>query len=271
MYDAKSRGRDRVGLFEPSIGDRMRRDARIERGLRRSLQDNNFRLVFQPIHRIAGEREIVGLEALLRWDDHELGSVSPAEFIPIAERCGLIVALDRMVRDRLLAQLAAWTRDGYTVPPVSLNVSPWCLREAEFATQLLGAMYAAGIPGSRLRLEITESALLQNEGPVRRNLMVLSSAGVAVSIDDFGTGYSSLSYLRRLPLSELKIDQSFTAGIGQAAEDDAVALAILGLAKSLGLVTVAEGVETEQQRSWLEHHGCEYGQGFGLTRPADAG
>lgn len=269
MYHAKSQGRDRVGLFDPSIGERLRRDARIERGLRRSLREDVFRLMYQPIHRIAGDREIVGLEALLRWEDSELGPVSPAEFIPIAERCGLIVALDRVGRDLLLAQLTRWRGDGYAVPPVSLNVSPWSLREAEFATELLAAMSAAGIEGSGVRLEITESALLQDEGAVSGNLMALGAAGVVLSIDDFGTGYSSLSYLRRLPLAELKIDRSLTAGISRVAEDGAVALAILGLAKNLGLSTVAEGIENEQQRSWLEDHGCEYGQGFGLSHPGE--
>lgn len=269
MYHAKSQGRDRVGLFDPSIGERLRRDARIERGLRRSLREDVFRLMYQPIHRIAGAREIVGLEALLRWEDSELGPVSPAEFVPIAERCGLIVALDRVGRDLLLAQLTRWRGDGYAVPPVSLNVSPWSLREAEFAPELLTAMSEAGIEGSRVRLEITESALLQDEGAVSGNLMALGAAGVVLSIDDFGTGYSSLSYLRRLPLSELKIDRSLTAGVGRVAEDGAVALAILGLADNLGLSTVAEGIENEQQRSWLEEHGCEYGQGFGLSRPSE--
>ena len=269
MYQAKSQGRDRVGLFHPSIRERLRREAAIERGLRRSLKNKDYRLVFQPICQISG-REIVGLEALLRWTEPELGHISPAEFIPIAERCGLIVALDRMARDLLLEQLVLWRDAGIIVPPVSLNVSPWCLREAEFADQLLAAMSDAGIPGGHLRVEITESALLQNEEAVRQNLTVLSAAGVRVSIDDFGTGYSSLSYLNRLPLSELKIDQSFTAGLGLAAEDDAVALAILGLAKTLGLSTVAEGIETEQQRRWLEDQGCEFGQGYAFARPCEA-
>jgi len=269
MYRAKSDGRDRVAVFHPAIRERLMRDAAIERGLRRSLHSDGFRMDYQPIHHISDSSTITGLEALLRWEDPELGRVGPDEFIPVAERCGLIVGVDRIAQDLVLRQVATWLKDGLRVPRVAINASPWSLREPEFAPRLLAGMEAAGVPGALLEIEVTESALLRNDDVVHNNLTLITHAGLDVVIDDFGVGYSSLSYLRRLPLSGLKIDKSFTAGLSDVAEDQAIALAILGLAKTLSLTTVAEGVETEQQRLWLEHNGCEYGQGFLFAKPVN--
>lgn len=269
MYRAKSDGRDRVAVFHPEIRERLMRDAAIERGLRRSLQSDGYRMNYQPIHRISEPCSIIGLEALLRWEDPQLGPVGPDEFIPVAERCGLIVSVDRLVQGMVLRQMNAWLTDGVPVPRVAINVSPFSLRELDFAPQLLAGMHAAQIPGSLLMIEVTEGALLRNDDVVHRNLTLITNAGVEVAIDDFGVGYSSLSYLRRLPLSGLKIDKSFTAGLSSIPEDRAVALAILSLARSLRLSPVAEGIETEEQRLWLELNGCEYGQGFLLSKPAE--
>lgn len=269
MYHAKSAGRNRVSRFHPAIRDRRLHDGGIERALRRSLYEGGFSLVFQPIYRVSKDREMAGLEALLRWTDSVIGTTSPAEFIPIAERCGLIAEIDRTVRDLLLQQVSQWRADGLDVPPVSMNVSPWSLREPGFATQLVAATHEAGIPGGKLRVEITEGALVQNEESVQQNLTILNESHIEISIDDFGTGYSSLAYLHRLPLSQLKVDRSFTAGIGLRDKGDAIVEAILGMAKTLGLATVAEGVETEEQWTWLERHNCDYTQGFLQSRPLE--
>jgi two-component system, chemotaxis family, CheB/CheR fusion protein len=269
MYHAKAQGRDRVALFHPSIREQLLRDAAIERGLRRSLQGQGYRLLFQPIVELADRRHVVGLEALLRWRDPELADVGPGEFIPVAERCGLVVALDRMVRTMVLDQICAWRDAGLDVPVVSINVSPWSLREHDFAEKLLDAMNAAEVPGSLLKLEITESALLHYDEHLQNNLALLSDAGIRFAIDDFGVGYSSLTYLRQLPLSELKIDRSFVSGFTKVAEDEVIALAILGLANSLALTTVAEGIETEEQRTWLQNNGFQYGQGYLLSKPLE--
>jgi two-component system CheB/CheR fusion protein len=212
----------------------------------------------------------VGAEALLRWQDPELGTVSPAEFISVAETSGLILELGEVVQTMLYAQIAEWRGLGLKVPPIAFNVSPRCIREVGFADRLIASAQAAGVALDGLQVEITESALLDNSAQVESNLHTLAAAGVKVAIDDFGTGYSSLAYLKRLPLEELKVDKNFVDGLGDDRNDEAIATAILSLAHALGLTTVAEGIETDRQLAWLINRGCAVGQGYLLARPEEA-
>jgi len=268
MYRAKEQGRSRVEFFKPELQVRLLRRASLESALREALRHRHLRLVFQPKFAIA-TRKLVGAEALLRWQDPELGPVSPGDFIPVAEASGMILELDRAVQHMLLDHVGHWLGRGLTVPTCAFNVSPRSVREGDFASRLLERIEASGIPKENLQIEITEGALLDNSNLVAANLATLDEAGLKIAIDDFGTGYSSLGYLKRLPIDELKIDKSFVDGLGQDKEDEAIARAVLGLAKALDLQTVAEGVETDRQLAWLSQYGCDIAQGYLLGRPME--
>lgn len=270
MYRAKEKGRNCVEYFKPDLQVRLHKRAAIESALREALRSNRLRLVYQPKYDLQERQRIIGAEALLRWRDPELGDISPAEFIPIAESSGLIIDVNRVVLCLLLKQRTEWQKMDIDCPPIALNISPRCMREAGFAESFLQELVTADIAPAMVHVEITEGALLENSGTVTANLDMLHNAGIAIAIDDFGTGYSSLGYLKRLPLAELKIDKSFVDGLGQDHEDEAIALAVLGLGKAMGLKTVAEGIETERQYAWLAEHGCDYGQGYLLARPLEA-
>ncbi|MGL4408732.1 MAG: EAL domain-containing protein, partial [Zoogloea sp.] len=271
MYRAKELGRNRVEFFKPELHVRLLRQATLERALREALRARRMKLVFQPKYALTGHRRLLGAEALLRWNDPELGSVSPGDFIPVAESCGLITEVDLLVRDLLIEQLTNWRKLGLTPPPIALNASPRSIREPGFAPELLGRMTGVALPPELLRLEITESALLDSSSThVLSNLECLDQAGIRIAVDDFGTGYSSLSYLKRLPIDELKIDKSFVDGLGQDKEDEAITRAVLGLAEALDLTTIAEGIESARQLDWLVRHGCKLGQGFYLCKPLSA-
>ena len=270
MYRAKEQGRNRVEFFKADLQVRLLKRAALEGALREALRARRLRLVFQPKFDIRGERRLAGAEALLRWHDPELGHVSPGEFIPVAEASGLIVEVGRFVEELLLAQMAAWLGMGLPLVPIAMNLSPRSVREPGYADALLANIAAAGVPNALVQVEITEGALLDNSSHVAANLAALDAAGLRIAIDDFGTGYSSLSYLKRLPIDELKIDKSFVDGLGQDKEDEAIARAVLGLARALDLETVAEGVETDRQLAWLEQYGCDVAQGYLLARPLEA-
>lgn len=269
MYRAKELGRNRMEFFKQDLHTRLLKQAALEGALRQALHEQRLWLVFQPKFATA-DHQLVGAEALLRWHDAELGNVPPGDFIPVAETSGQILELDRAVQHMLLAQLATWRGLGLAPPTLAFNVSPRSLREPNFAARLLERVAASGVPHGDLQIEITEGALLDNSTNVAANLAALHDAGIKIAVDDFGTGYSSLSYLKRLPLTELKIDKSFVDGLGQDKENEAIARAVLGLAKALDLQTVAEGVETDQQLAWLEQHDCDIVQGYLFGRPMEA-
>ena len=270
MYRAKEQGRNRVEFFVPDLRARLVRRAVVEAALRDAMTRQRLRLVFQPKVAIEEGYPMVGAEALLRWHDPQLGDMSPAEFIPIAEQGGLIVDLGRAVQRLLLEQIAIWSRAGLRVPAIAFNVSPRSIREPHFAGQLAEQLREFAVSSSLVQVEITEGALLENSDIVVANLQELARLGIPVAIDDFGTGYSSLGYLKRLPLSELKIDKSFVAGLGADREDEAIARAILALARALELETVAEGVETAEQLCWLDQAGCGIAQGYFFDQPLEA-
>lgn len=269
MYRAKEQGRNRVEFYRPELNDRLVKRAGLESALRTAIRSRTLRLVYQPKIGLEPGRPLVGAEALLRWHDPGLGHISPGEFIPVAEASGMIVDVDRLVQTMVLEQIAAWRAAGLHPPKIALNVSARTLRAAHHAEQLLDELQRLAVPPACLQVEITEGTLLDNTRQVLRELDSLSAAGITIAVDDFGTGYSSLAYLKRLPLTELKIDKSFVDGLGQDHDDEAIAAAVLGLSQAMNLSAVAEGVETELQFDWLQRHGCDIAQGYFFARPLE--
>lgn len=271
MYRAKEMGRNRVEYFVPDLHVRLLKRTAMVSALREALRlPGRLRMVYQPKFALAPHHPLAGAEALLRWQDPELGTISPGEFIPIAEQVGLILDLERQVAVLLLEQLASWRRQGFAVPCIAFNTSPRSIREPGFATGLLEMFREYGVPPEATQIEITEGALLEHSGPVTVNLDTLDQAGIKLAIDDFGTGFSSLAYLKRLPLCEVKLDRTFVSGLGVNKGDEAIARAVISLAHALEFRTVAEGVETQEQLSWLTEQGCDMAQGYYLARPLEA-
>ena len=271
MYRSKSAGRNSVSKFIPSMELEVLRQAQIMQGLQESLtQRKGFELHFQPIFDSC-DNTIVVAESLLRWTHPSLGSISPAEFIPAAEGAGLIRMLDRMVIEMAATQISEWLKNGLNLS-ISVNISPLSLQVDGLSGYIIDCLEKAGVPGSFFEIEITESVFLESSDCLRRNLLELRQSNIAISIDDFGTGHSSLSYLQRLPIDKIKIDRSFTENLSAETEFNGNALmsAILAMAHSLHFKVVAEGVETEDQRTWLVNSGCNLLQGFLLGPPRDS-
>jgi two-component system CheB/CheR fusion protein len=271
MYRAKRSGRARYEYFSPEVGDSVRTRMQIESGLRQALERQELCLHYQPQVDPSGTR-LLGVEALLRWNSPNGGSISPAIFLPIAEESSLIDHIGDWVIRTACARLASWRRAGHAVPRLSVNISPRQLRDRSFAEKLQQVLLLHGLPGEGLVLEITESALLHSSDEVTQLLRRIDQMGVQFSLDDFGTGYSSLAALRALPLSELKIDRSFVHGVFDQRDDREIVDAIIGLGGSLGLRLVAEGVETPEQLQHFHRVGHERPvdlalQGFRIARP----
>ncbi len=271
LYRAKAAGRNTVRLFLPPMQQEAGMRLTLERGLRAALEqgdmDAQFALHFQP--QISPQGELLGAEALLRWRHPQLGNLLPAEFIPMAEESGLIHALGRWVVGAACACIRAWDRDG--VPfhgRLAVNVSAWQLAQPRLAWLLDAQVRDAGIDASRLTLELTESALLHDFDSALAILEQLAGAGFRLALDDFGVGYSALSYLQRLPLDILKIDRAFVSELTAEAARPLAGF-IIDVAHRLGIVAVAEGVETESQRAALEQMGCDGLQGYLICRPLD--
>jgi EAL domain-containing protein (putative c-di-GMP-specific phosphodiesterase class I) len=238
----------------------------LEARLRRALRARELRLHYQPIYALR-TGELVALEALLRWEDPGRGMISPAEFIPVAEQSGLIDALGDYVLEAVCAQQVEWTGRGL-LPHISFNVSPSQLRRGDFIDRVRERISAPGVDPARLTVELTESSTLEDPALAECVVRELHALGLRIALDDFGTGYSSLSRLRELPVSTLKIDRSFMRDVPERPEAAAVVTAILQLARALGRIAVAEGVETEAQREFLAAEGCPLAQGFLLGAPA---
>lgn len=266
MYHAKERGKDKFQFFAHDIEQAVLRRHALEIGLRHAQQHSLFSLHYQPKIRIA-DGAMIGAEALIRWSDPELGIVSPVEFIPVAEKAGLIGSIGVFVVSRTVADIIYWYSIGLEPPPISVNISPSQLRDDSFGGWLLDSLDRAGLPPSSIVLELTEGALMEQGESGLNVLTGLANRGIKFSIDDFGTGYSSLSYLKRMPIGELKIDRSFVDGIADAPDDRAIANAIVSLAHTLGFSVVAEGVETEKQLAVLRKLGCDTAQGHLYYRP----
>lgn len=248
--------------------DLQRRDM-LARDLQRALRDNELSLHYQPLVDIA-TRQVVSLEALLRWWHPQLGAVSPAEFIPIAEASGMIVPLGDFVLTAACEQIVRWERERAPVVPVAVNLSVIQLEQLDVLAWVREVLRRTGMHPQRLALELTESVFMTNARRHVSALEALRHAGVRIQIDDFGTGYSSLSCLKTLPIDTVKIDRSFIRQIDTSSTDEAIVSAILAMARSLGMRAVAEGVETPGQIAALVRHGCEVAQGFYFSRPLPA-
>lgn len=268
MYQAKSDGRNMLRFYDPQMQAAVAARAALESDMRAGLEAGQFELHYQP--KVAHEK-INGCEALVRWRHPIKGFVAPGQFIPLAEDSGLILPLGTWVLRTACAQLARWSTDPVLgALTVAVNVSPRQFHEPRFVAQVLEALAGSGAEPARLRLELTESMLLHDVDETIAKMEQLRSYGVRFSLDDFGTGYSSLAYLKRLPLYELKIDQSFVRDVLTDPNDAAIARTIIALGSSLGLQVTAEGVETEAQRDFLQRHGCHHWQGYLLSRPLPA-
>jgi diguanylate cyclase (GGDEF)-like protein/PAS domain S-box-containing protein len=269
MYRAKAAGRSQFALYRPALREEQTRRSEIIQAMHRGLREERFRLVVQPKFDLATSPRIVGAEALLRWSDPDFGDVPPGQFIPLAESTGLIFEIDLMVVTLAARLLSRWQEQGLAFP-VAINISAQSFQQQGIVTEILSRLAVHAVPPALLQLEITETALVTSKDVTFRNIRRLEAEGIGVVIDDFGTGYSSLSYLQELPLAELKIDQSFTTKLARGeAGTEAIVQAILNMARALGMRSVAEGVETEEQRAWLRENGCDMVQGFLLGRPSE--
>ncbi|HXE38474.1 MAG TPA: EAL domain-containing protein [Azonexus sp.] len=265
MYKAKSAGRNRICFFDPALEASVKNRMALQEEMIRALDEQQFVLHYQP--QVVGER-IIGTEALLRWQHAERGMISPADFIPIAEETGLILLLGQFVLEAACQQLAVWAKQPAMAHlTVAINVSALQFRQHNFVSQVLTTLENTGANPQRLKLELTESVLVDNVEETIKKMFLLKASGVSFSLDDFGTGYSSLSYLKRLPLDQLKIDQSFVRDILSDPNDAAIAKTVVALAQSLGIGVIAEGVENEAQRDFLANAGCHAYQGYLFSRP----
>ena len=261
MYQAKAAGRNGMCFFDPAMQSLAISNAALTSDVRRGLREGEFELYYQP--QVGRDGRMFGVEALLRWQHPERGMVNPDDFIPQAEESGLIMPLGEWVLQTACEQLAAWGKRAETERlSIAINVSMRQFRHPEFVEQVLAVISQTGIRAHRLKLELTESLLATGLDVTIAKMGRLKDAGVTLSIDDFGIGYSALSYLKYLPLDQLKIDRSFVKDVLTDPNDAAIARTIIGLAQSLGLGVVAEGVETEEQRAFLAKHGCDCYQGW---------
>lgn len=266
MYHAKSQGRNSAQFFNADMAARAEHRMKLEAHLRRAIEQKELHLVFQPRIDVRSGA-ILGAEGLLRWDNAEFGAVGPAQFIPIAEECGLIVPIGAWVIEQTCAQLALWRSRGLESLTISINLSPLQLRDHGLLDMLRANLRQHAIPPGTLEIEITESSLMESVDANLRKLQVIRDLGVGLAIDDFGTGYSSLNYLNRFPIDKLKIDRSFVRDMLDDPSDLAITRVIIGLGHTLGLRVVAEGVEKREEADLLRAEGCDEFQGFYFARP----
>jgi len=265
LYQAKSSGRNSVRFFAPSLQAAVNARAALEEDLHLALKTSQLTLFFQP--QLTGSL-LTGAEALIRWNHPERGLLSPMEFIPAAEETGLILPIGDWVLEAACRQITEWSKSPETaLIAVAANISAKQFREPDFVKRVLEALRKTGANPCRLKLELTESMFVDNIEDVVAKMTELKTFGLRFSLDDFGTGYSSLSYLKRLPLDELKIDRAFVKDILDDVSSRAIAQTVISLGQALGLTVIAEGVETEEQRLFLEHLGCDNFQGFLYSHP----
>ncbi|WP_346797093.1 EAL domain-containing protein [Halomonas sp. Bachu 37] len=266
MYQAKASGRNALRFFDPEMQAVVVDRARMEGDLRQALHNEELRLYYQS--QVNADGCIIGVEALVRWEHPARGMVSPAEFIPLAEENNLIGPIGTWVLETACRQLARWAQSSTTEAlDIAVNVSPNQFRQVGFVEEVQQILERTGADPRRLKLEVTETLLMEEVEDVRSRMETLRCMGIRFSLDDFGTGYSSLAYLKRLPLDQLKIDQSFVRDVLEDPADAAIVRTVISLAHSLELDVIAEGVETEAHRQWLFHHGCVAYQGYLFSRP----
>jgi diguanylate cyclase (GGDEF)-like protein/PAS domain S-box-containing protein len=275
MYHTKGTGRARYQFFRAEMNARSLQRLKLENSLHDALDNNEFVLHYQPqIDLLSGD--VVGAEALLRWQNPETGLLLPGEFISVAEDCGLIMPIGRWVLARACRQIRTWRQDGLAPVPIAVNVSALEFREKGFVENVRQVLADYALEASSLKLELTESVLMQDAASSVGITHELAALGVGLVVDDFGTGYSSLNYLKRFPIEMLKIDQSFIRDVminsdGSSNDDGTIIRAVIGMGRNLNQRVVAEGIETEEQLHFLRKHHCEIGQGFLFNRALPAG
>jgi diguanylate cyclase (GGDEF)-like protein/PAS domain S-box-containing protein len=269
MHYAKEQGKNNCQYYNDKMNTSAFQKMTLESNLHKALERDEFSLYYQPKIDVASGSTI-GVEALIRWRHPDLGLVSPAEFIPMAEESGLIVPIGEWVLDSACAQLRAWQEDGLTPVPVAVNLSAKQFHQQNIAAIVMRALQDHGVDPRLLELEITESTAMRNAEATGTTLRNLKALGVRIAIDDFGTGYSSLSYLKRFPIDSLKIDRSFVTELPGNQDDATIAQAIITMAHALRLKVIAEGVETEAQLEFLTANGCDEIQGYYFSRPLPA-
>lgn len=270
MYRAKHDGRNTYRFFTAEMQARSARSLQMENALRRALERNQLSLHYQPqlsLH----DGGLIGVEALLRWEHPEIGTIAPAEFIPIAEESGQILPIGEWAMRSAVQQMKAWVDGGLVPMAMAVNLSAVQFRHPHLPERVSQILEEIGLPPQYLELELTESVAMDDAPAAIAIMNNLYERGIRMSIDDFGTGYSSLSYLKRFKVHRLKIDQSFVRGIAEDPEDRAIVSAIISLADSLGLLTIAEGVETDGQLAFLREQGCREVQGYYFSKPLEAG
>lgn len=266
MYQSKNAGRNTLRFFDPQMQDTVNAHAALEADLRKAIEEPQIHLYYQI--QVDGLYRPIGVEALIRWIHPERGLVSPTQFIPLAEETGLIQPIGKWVVETACAQIKAWQQDTFTRDLVlAVNVSAKQFSQADFVAQVQAAAQHHAINPKLLKLELTESLMLGNIENTIATMNTLKEFGVQFSLDDFGTGYSSLQYLKRLPLVQIKIDQSFVHDIAVDINDATIVRTIIAMAQSLNLSVIAEGVETEEQRQLLMNNGCTNYQGYLFGKP----
>src|SRR5664279_6649367 len=266
MYSAKSEGRGTYRIFDPEMDAVVQARRVLERDMRTALAQDAFKLFYQPLVNLQ-TKKVTSFEALMRWEHPKHGMVPPSDFIPVAEEMGLIVHLGEWALRNACAEAMKWPSDIC----VSVNLSPLQFAKGNLVSTVMSALASAGLPASRLELEITESVLLARSERNIELLNQLRELGVRISMDDFGTGYSSIGYLRSFPFDKIKIDQSFVRDLLVDEGSLAIVRAIAGLGVSFGMTTTAEGVETEEQMRCLNLEGCSEVQGYLYSKPIPAG
>lgn len=266
MYQAKNSGRNALLFYEPSMQASLEAKSLLENELRAAVTNKQFHLYYQM--QVDHHQKILGAEALIRWAHPKLGFISPMQFIPLAETTGLIIPIGSWVLKTACAQIKAWEKNLLTKDlKISINVSARQFHQSDFVDQVIHAVNSSDIDPKKLKLELTETLVLSNIDETILKMNALKAFGMYFSLDDFGTGYSSLSYLTKLPLDELKIDQSFVRNIFANQKSSVIVQTIIGMAKNLGIEIIAEGVETELQKEFLEKHGCKCFQGYLFGKP----
>ena len=266
MYQPKHAGRNNLRFFYPKMQQAINDRVALEGQLLKAIEHSQFQLHYQI--QVDSARRPIGVEALIRWHHPERGLVPPGQFIQLAEETGLIVPIGKWVLETACAQLRVWQQDALTRGlTLSVNVSARQFRQTDFVGQVQAAVQSHGVDPTLLKLEMTESILLESVEDAVATIGRLNAIGVRFSLDDFGTGYSSLQYLKTLPLDQLKIDQSFVRDISAGKRDRSIVHTIIAMAQSLGLDVIAEGVETDEQLQLLLAAGCEHFQGYLFSRP----
>jgi diguanylate cyclase (GGDEF)-like protein/PAS domain S-box-containing protein len=266
LFKAKSSGRNGYALYTEELTAHAQQRVEIAFELRRALEQQELRVYYQPVHDLHSSR-LIGVEALVRWQHPQRGLVSPAEFIPIAERTGLIADIDAWVMQQACRQMCQWQQSGLVLSFVAVNVSSRLFARRELYQQVAQVLHDTGLDPGYLELEVTESAVMDDPEVALEQMHRLRELGVRLAIDDFGTGYSSLLRLKRLPVQKLKIDQGFVAGLPWDEDDAAIVRVIIALARSMGMQVHAEGIEQAEQAAFLLEQTCDLGQGYWFGRP----